>query len=87
MSDTQSLQKKLDELISFIDQSINTAHQGQNPDLGNLDHRVADLCRDLQLAPADVAKPMQADMARMISKLDELEMIITDLKNKVQENK
>lgn len=84
MNAQSSLQTRLNDLITFIQGAIDTAHSGKNPNLGDMDMRVAQLCSDIQRAQPSEAKPLQPLMARMISALDELEQLVKDLRNNVQ---
>lgn len=70
--DKESFRNRFDELIAFIDQANNAVLDGKMPDLGNVDKKVALLCRDIESANPEIAKQTQPMMAQMIVKLDAL---------------
>ena len=70
--DKESLTQRFDELLAFIDQANSTVLNGKMPDLGNVDKKVALLCKDIEGADPEIAKQTQPMMAQMITKLDEL---------------
>lgn len=69
---TTDFQKRFEELIHFIDESIAEVRGGKMVAMDSLESIVANLCKDIEKADPEIAKNTQPQMAQMITKLDEL---------------
>ncbi len=80
-----AFEDRFHELISFVEEALHKVQEDEMPDLSDLDGRVSNLCRDVESAGQEAAESVQPLMADMITKLDELAMVLTEYQQKAQE--
>lgn len=82
MSDAENLTQRLNDLIQHIEKTKILLANGEVTPVNNLDQTIASLCADIEQSTPKVAKSVQPLMAQMITKLDELALIIQDAQSK-----
>lgn len=72
MSNIDALKERCHNLVLFIEEANDKIRIGEVMDLTNLEQNVSALCLEIESADPGIAVAMKEDMARMITKLDEL---------------
>jgi hypothetical protein len=78
----EDLHSRFMTLIAFINQAIERVENGKNVDLANLNREVERLCEDAKKADPAAMPDIKTLMAELISRLDELSLRLTELKQK-----
>jgi len=88
MSDEDILsafEQRLQELVSFVDDSLAKLQGNEMPDMADLDVKVSGLCQDIETADSETAQQLQPLMSEMIGKLDELAQALSEFQARAQE--
>jgi hypothetical protein len=79
-----NLQDKFESLIICIEQAIIDTESGKAVNLGKFEEEVAYICKTVERSSTKTAQDLKPQMAKMISKLDELEVSLQHFKTNLQ---
>lgn len=81
-------EQRSDELIQFIENTLNDLHRGEMPDFKNMkdiENQVSVLCDKVSKSSPEVAREVQPLMSQMIGRLDALAQALIDFKQTAEE--